>query len=325
MEDSEFMRGLRALFQIIAGFLSWMLHLVVRTLMRILSALHAWRKIDDRRWRLFSQSMLSQPLALPVILTSAPRWNPHAVIATAGPVRIRESLTFDRAVADRSASSWSLSVYSFPLHRLAASLGTLYKEKPEDLRLVPGSYLLAWRYQSVVTDAEIPAITIDGRPQIETCRIDHDVKRFYDRLAERSTLFLKALNYYVYVMLRFRDWLPKAWVRSEYVPVGSADTEFLMGAVDVDERITVSVPAGDLKTHEVTLTQYDLASLPTFWTRIECEDYCTAEARVAGHYLIRIRRKAGTDGEAACAARATVTRAHATAGQTINGFSSNRP
>ena len=40
------------------------------------------------RWRLLNRTTLAMPISLPVLMTTGPRWNTHALIGTLGPLNV---------------------------------------------------------------------------------------------------------------------------------------------------------------------------------------------------------------------------------------------
>lgn len=273
----------------VLGVLSFLLNRVVGTIMRCLTSAHAWRRMHHRNWRVFSQSMLDQPLVMPAILTSAPRWNPHAVIAMAGPVHITEQLRFDESIANACCPSWSLSLYSFPGHKLVRDCGTHCQESTGLLKVPKGNYMIAWRYQDPQAACELPMLEVDNQPRIDALSVPAGINSFYQSLASRNRTFYVWLNYYVFVMLRCRQWFPASWLEREFVPVGSGDTQFHFGAICRGQHLQIAVPDEVMSDCAVSLTVYNTASLPTYWTRIESSSLTTSPVTSDGYYLMRIR------------------------------------
>src|SRR5664279_3584197 len=124
---------------------SWLFFHATRLLLHVPQ--RAAMSVLSRRplfWRPLGPEVLRQPLALPVVMTSGPRWNPHAVIATAGPFAAEGLLTIDRAPADASAAVWTVVVHSFPDFYPVASAGS--SAPLSEIRVKPGRYVLALRY-----------------------------------------------------------------------------------------------------------------------------------------------------------------------------------
>ena len=76
-------------------------------------------------WRPLCAATFARPLALPLNLTIAPRWNPHALIATCGPLLIRGRLAFHLETVEKAAGYWSCVVYQFPNNHTRVRIGAL--------------------------------------------------------------------------------------------------------------------------------------------------------------------------------------------------------
>jgi hypothetical protein len=75
---------------------SFLFYRSTRFVMRRLTVLNS--RLNRRRaheWNLLSAETLQLPLALPAIMTAGPRWNPHAIIAGAGPFSVKQSVSVD--------------------------------------------------------------------------------------------------------------------------------------------------------------------------------------------------------------------------------------
>src|SRR5205823_3634281 len=144
------MSALLLIVQVPFALLSFLLFKVVQWIMRRLANLHYRRRKEQAfRWHPLSAETMRNPLALPLLMTSAPRWNPHAIIATLGPLPVQNTLSIDVAAAWRSEASWSIVVYTFPGFRTVTSLDSL--DSPADaptqtLTLKPGRYWIGLRY-----------------------------------------------------------------------------------------------------------------------------------------------------------------------------------
>ena len=176
---------------------------------------------------------LRNPLALPVFMTSAPRWNPHAILATAGPLRVLESLTVDVAEAGRAAASWSLVIYTFPGFKTVTTLDRANSgEEMRTVSLAAGRYWLGMRYYRWSAQPVLPAVLVDGQAVVAALPVPGDLNGFYADLARRRSVFyFLPCHYYVWVLLRYASHLPRKWVEREYVQVGNPGTRFLYGYV----------------------------------------------------------------------------------------------
>src|SRR2546430_1025503 len=118
--------GVRVFWEVPLALVSFVFYKVVRWLLRRVANLHFRPGTEKaRHWRVLSAETLKNPLALPLLMTSAPRWNTHAVVATAGALRVERTLGVDVEAAARSAQSWTLVVYTFPGFRTVAGIDSL--------------------------------------------------------------------------------------------------------------------------------------------------------------------------------------------------------
>lgn len=286
---SPALRAAALVYQAPLALGSFLLFRGFRWLMRQAVVLHyALRPAQARRWRPLNGASLRNPLALPVLMTSAPRWNPHAVVATAGPLPVRHSLALDVAEARRSAGSWSVVVYTFPDFRTVATVDSLDPTAP-DLRAVPlppGRYWLGLRYYHWSAGAALPAVHLDGAPGVPAQPLPPDVNAFYAALSRQRGWFYLCLHYYVWVLLRLRR-LPRRLAEREYLPVGNPGTIFYFGALEKGQKVCVELEPALFATHDVYLTVYGRASFPLTWCQVTRPGPFTAPAPGPGHYLVR--------------------------------------
>ena len=66
-------------------------------------------KRDALHWHTISE-VLAQPLALPYIMVTGPRWNPHTLISRVGPFRVEHTLRIKVDTACQSAQTWTLLI-----------------------------------------------------------------------------------------------------------------------------------------------------------------------------------------------------------------------
>ncbi len=281
--------GLALLWEVPLGLASFAFNKGVRGLLRRLANRHYSRREGEARsWRAMSAETLRKRIALPLVMTSAPRWNTHAVVATAGPIPVRESLEVDAAAAGRSARTWVVVVYTFPAFRTVARVDA---KGPGPVRLGPGRYWLGLRYYHWSADLELPAVSADGTPAVPALPLSPDVNDFYDDLRDRGGWFYLGLHYYVYVLLRWRDWLPRSFVEREFLPVGNPDTGFRYGALGRGEALSLELRPELLDAADVYLTLYNRASFPVFWGPVATTEYVTAPCAKPCSYLLRVQKK----------------------------------
>ena len=239
-----------------------------------------------KSWRVISGESLRRPLFLPIVMTTGPRWNPHAIIAGAGPFTVREKLRIGARTADASAKAWTVVVNAFPSFRTVGSLGSLTGGNDE-IRLPPGRYTLVVRYYEWTGEPSLPAVEVDGTRLIESSPLSRDSNEFFRSLSGRTSLYYLGLHYYISVLLRHEQWFPAGFVRSQYLPVGNPESHFFYGPLNPGERLNVERVLPLLSSHRVYLTIYNRASFPIFWCAINVSVRQFDPVEGGAHYLIR--------------------------------------
>ncbi len=265
--------------------------------LRVVVPLHlALRRRRPARWRVLSAEEIGKPLALPVFMTTGPRWNVHSVVAFLGPLRVEGKVQIDTAAASRSARSWSIVVHGAPGHRQILTTLDSADERPvgwEEIQVRPGPCWLTARYYGWTGDAVLPAVRVDGVDVVPAREVPRDVNAFYEQLQERNNLFYLALQYYVGPMLRYRRWLPEPFVEHEYLPAGNPRTEFFYGAVDEGERLQLDLDPHLFRAHDLYLAFYSRASFPLSWYQIHEAHHTTPPTSSSGTFLLRVHHTRG--------------------------------
>lgn len=247
-----------------------------------------------QQWRVFSPEVLSSALILPVLMTKGPRWNTHAVIGTAGPIKVKKRLSLNLSTIQASAGSWTAAIYSYPGYRTVGNLGSLQvtdaNAEWESIDLQPGYYTIGLRYYDRQASFTMPVIQSDSTDAIPAQPVAASVNQVYETLKERDSWFYRSLHYYVYTILQLRDRLPAAWIRREFLPVGAPETQFEYGAIARSQSLKISLHATLLEQYNIYLTRYNRASLPLDWMQLQEPIYDESMAE-DGFYLLRIRPK----------------------------------
>jgi hypothetical protein len=289
------------LWELPLGLLSWGFFHLNKALIARLYQKHLDRKaLGSRRWQILSAETLQLPVSLPVLLTKGPRWNTHASIGTLGPLPVQHQLAIHIGEAHRSAEAWSVVVYRYPSFETFRELGSLTTPAEEGwsvLALPAGQYVLGVRYYGLQSEPRLPAVQLDraageGRPGSDAVAsepLPPDGNRVYDTLAQRTSPYHHALHHYVHTMLRLRRWLPPAFVRREFLPVGDPFTEFRYGWFAPGSQLQVRCAARLLEEYRVLLSVYNRASLPVHSHAITDPVTLTPRFEHAGFYLFRLR------------------------------------
>ncbi len=245
------------------------------------------------RWQALDGAAVHKPLNMLALMTSAPRWNTHALIALAGPLQVRRTITIDAATASASADSWTVVVHAEPAHRIVASLGSLDASGSpwRSIDLPPGSYRLALRYYHWSEPVTLPAVEVDGEPAVPAAPIRGDINDFYRDLSKGRHVFYRCLHSYVCTLLRHRRWFPASFVAREYLPAGNPRTTFSYGYLAEGTSLDIDLD-GLLPSHDAYFTAYDRASLPVMSYPLTENWHSTPPSTATGSYLIRLHAKA---------------------------------
>ena len=281
------------------AFGSFLFHRAIKTFMRLALMLHdARNKKDAEAWIVLSKDdMLARPAVLPLIMTTAPRWNTHAILATLSPVRVTEFIEIDAASANRSAGYWTIVVCTYAGRETITSVGSLSSTGPDGkarIDLKPGLYWLGLRYYEWRPEVELPAVNADGMRVAPSQPIPAGANDFYQDLSKRSNGFYLALHYYVYVLLRHRSLFPEKFVKREFLPMGNPETQFFWGALRKGEQLRGSIALQALGNWNLLLTVYNRASFPIQSERLIADEFGVT-ASVACTYLLRVNRKTRAD------------------------------
>jgi len=283
---------IRIVWQLPLALLSLLFNRVVKTTLRCLLVLeHRARKSATFRWRPLRREMLEKPLALPFMMTSAPRWNPHAITATVGPLQIDEALVIDTDAASRSAAFWTIVVYSFPGLKTLGHIGGAQGDERPAVGLAPGRCLLGLRYYERSDSIVLPKVCDGDKELVAALPVPVDNNDFYHDLPARDSWFYGCLHYYVHPMLSARGWLPAGVVERLYLPVGNPQTRFVYGGLAAGEGLSISADARLLAEYALYYTEYTRSSFPLCWRRIEEEQCVTAGADRKRLYLLRVHRQ----------------------------------
>jgi hypothetical protein len=275
---------------VLLGVLSFAFYHVNRFLLRGAQGLNARATAKKApEWRILNGELLQHPLALPIVMTTGPRWNPHALIASAGPLSVQRELRVDACAAHSSAQAWTAVVNSFPDLRTVASLGA-GSGRSDRLELPAGRYTVILRYYEWTAAPRLPALEVDGKEVVPAAAIPPSTNEFYKDLKQRESRYYLWLHYYISVILRHEKRLPASFVRGQYLPVGNPETEFFYGPMRPGERLDLKPLKPLLNDSRVYATIYNLASFPLFWCRVSKSMESLDPVEGAAYYLIRAHR-----------------------------------
>jgi len=248
------------------------------------------RSKESLDWRTISE-VLGQPLALPYIMVTAPRWNPHALISRVGPFQVMHGLRIRADTAHRSARMWTLVIYRASDSRTVASIDSNSVARDDvwhEQALPPGRYSGALRYYEWSDNPRLPEIEIDGSRRVPERSVPSNANDYFGRLLNKNGVFYACLHYYMLQMLRLRRHLPESFVRREYLPVGNPATAFLYGYLRRGQCVEITSSHGIPEAHRLYLTLYNRSSFPVMWSEVQSLPYRTQPVDTAGSYLLRL-------------------------------------
>lgn len=288
------MNQLFLLWEILLALLSFVFNKVMKFIIGNLFTVYlAINKKKASQWRVLSKKMIDAPLVLPVLMTKGPRWNTHAVIGTLGPFAVRETIAIDVKTANLSSRSWIAVVYSFPGYKTITSIESekISSQDWHTVKLKPGRYSLGVRYYNRSSAVVYPGIKLDDRPFVEPEAIASDVNSYYYDLINYKNWFYSSLHYYVFTILKLRNYLPESFVRREYLPVGAPATYFAYNYLDPQQSLKIEIEPKIIEQFDIYFTLYDRSSFPLTWCIITDREYLLSPQSKKGYFLLRIRPK----------------------------------
>lgn len=255
----------------------------------------AINKKKASQWRVLSEKMINAPLILPVLMTKGPRWNTHAVIGTLGPFKVTETIAIDLKTANQSSRSWIAVIYSFPGYKTVTSIESEQISAADSwhtVQLPAGKYSLGVRYYNRADTINYPSIKVDNNLFVEPYNVPQDINNYYHNLIEAKNWFYSSLHYYIFTILKLRNYLPESFVRREYLPVGAPATHFSYNYLDSQQSLEIIVTDSEIiEQFDIYFTLYDRSSLPLSWCVITEPKYILPPQKTQGYFLLRIRPK----------------------------------
>jgi hypothetical protein len=274
------------------ALISFGLYVSIRALMRRAVRAHFAKRPElASSWRVVSKELLEKPIARIAAVATAPRWNTHAIVGSAGPLTVRSSIAVSLVALRRSAEAWAMVVHAHPSQRPLLSFADSAGAEWAELSVEPGSYMLMSRYYHLGDDPELPEVRVDGQPVVRTQRVSKDANAFYRELEQRVGPIALVLHFHVVTLLRIARWLPSGLLARHMVPVGAPNTRFSYGVLERGERLRLRV-SGELRaTHEVFYDLYGRDSIPYAWGELETNELSTEVAPRTGFYLVRVQAR----------------------------------
>ena len=295
MAVTPWMARVELLWELPLSVGSFVFSRLLRAILQTLGRFYGPSRSPDPQWQIVSAEFLASPVKLLWAMTRA-RWNLHAVVAIAGPFEVNQSISLNRQDLHQSAPSWTVVVYTLPSYQTLASTSSLTVTDPngwETLSLQPGRYLLGLRYYHWSDPISLPAIKVDQVPVVNTKTVTApaDINSFYRNLIQRKTCVHTSLNYYVFNLLRYRQWLPAPFVERVFLPVPNPETQFYYGALCPGESLHLELEPSLTTTHNLYFSLYNRDCFPLDWYPITASDHRTSPTQVKSIYLIRVHLK----------------------------------
>ncbi len=240
-------------------------------------------------WRITTQATVRTPLFVPLVMTTGPRWNAHALTANVGPLRIARNLGVDVAGLNRAAAIWSLTAYSVPdfRERLFLSSADSAGDAPE-LALKQGRYLIGVRMYELHPAPAMPQLVIDGDLLIPAQAIPADANDFLCTLVRRRPRWYYTwLQYYVHVMLRHSRTPWPIWVRREFLPVGNVGTRFEFGLLAPGKTLAIAADRFGIEDCKLYVTVYDKRSFPIAWRTLRSDAEVLPALSTSAYFVVR--------------------------------------
>jgi hypothetical protein len=287
--------SLDLLWEVPLAVLSWSFHRLTRLALAGLARLRVTSsRQQSAEWHPISAEVITRRLMLPAIMTSAPRWNPHALIAGLGPFQAESSIGIDAGAASRSARTWTAVMHRVPGSRIVGSVGS--QDAPSEdgwarLPVEPGAYRVVLRYYHRSDDAALPDVQADGVEVAKGMPLAADSNdQLYRALPRLRGRFYLAQQYYVYTMLRLKRWLPQSFVERELLPIGNPETRFYYGHCPAGCSLHLQAAESVTASHDVYLTLYGRDSFPLHWQQVVVPELRTDPLARDGFYLLRVHR-----------------------------------
>ncbi|MBD0335092.1 MAG: hypothetical protein ICV62_06365 [Cyanobacteria bacterium Co-bin13] len=287
---------LEALWEVPLGVLSYLFSRVVKWTLTFVSRYYnPASQRSQPEWQVVSAEFLKGPVKLLWTMSRA-RWNLHSLIAIAGPFNVSSSLSLDLTALNRSAKSWTAVVYTLQGYKTITSVSSLSIPTDRDwqsIELPPGRYLVGVRHYQWSDPIHLPAIQVDDQPALaaQPLTAPANFNQFYRNLVHRRGWLYTWLNFYVYPLLRYRRWLPSAFVKQTFLPVPNPETQFYYGALNTDEAVRLEVPPDLLNTHSLFLSLYTRDCFPLDWYPVTQTQHTTQAMTEKGAYILRVHPK----------------------------------
>ncbi len=242
-------------------------------------------------WKTLNELLEEKPFLINYLALTAPRWNPHALIASVGPLFVRECLEIEERFFEEGEGFWYLVIYSAPggktIDCLPSGKGKSHSGK---IQLKPGNYTITLRiYEG--DRHHLPGIEVDGGERVIEGR-EVEVKNqvpMESIVFNRNSFFFRFVHGYMYTMLKFDCLFSDSLVRRECLPVGNPETYFVYGVFSAGQSLRLSMNKCLFDSALIFITCYNKSSFPVYCENIVSDsDFETHHFAEDGFYVCRV-------------------------------------
>lgn len=245
-------------------------------------------------WIAYSES-LQIPGALPYMMCTTSRWNPHAPLGALGPFKAESHVDIQIDAAKKSARGWIITIFhgDFEVVHILYPGNTQGDESWKRVKLKPDTYQILVRYYGHSGDTVFPGIKIDGKPACKERNVGNEMQKsldfFANNVVDRRGLFYYGTQYYIYQLLRWKDVLSAKRVRRIYLPVGDPQiTSYEYGILKKGERLHLQYDKELLDVADVYVTYCNRCGFPAFWDNVTQANFTSRPSPYGVVYLVRV-------------------------------------
>jgi hypothetical protein len=241
------------------------------------------------KWKLYSERV-SRFMGIPYVMLNAPRWNTHALIASIGPVEIKERLILDLAPVGLACRSWTLVLYKQPANEAALILSPFSIDPSGQYPVEKGNYVILLRCYEVQYPFTLPGALIDIAGQVSERILPEKPAYYPAEVFNKSGRFYTLMHYYLHYAFAHPGLLEDKQLKKEYLPVGNPNTFFKFGYLPGNVRIQITTDARLRERALVYLTCFNRSSFPVLSKNLAAGSPVFESPLLAanGTYLIRV-------------------------------------
>ncbi|MBE7172401.1 MAG: hypothetical protein INR73_17570 [Williamsia sp.] len=273
-----------------AFWASFALQRFFRSYFRLLFGLLKFHKTSVC-WKLFNERA-NQFLGIPYIMLNAPRWNTHALIASAGPLHIADHAMIDLSGIQAACKSWTLAFYKQPANKCHKVVSPLAEGSwTEPFYVSKGDYVIVLRLYEEKYPLELPGIVVDeGRIHISKRVLTARQEYIPEKILHKRGAFYDLIHHYLFYAFKHGSHAADHRIRNEYLPVGNPETIFRFGYLPQYGGIRVQAADNISGSTLMYITFFNKSSFPVFSQKIAMLNnvYRSPPATTEGTYLIRI-------------------------------------